>query len=270
MESKTNIEAAASDLFSLSPGTLYDVLTPKLVNSMGAVCSPAVLGTLSPSQLINFATLLPLSSPLVKGLPVTGFVSLIGFLSTGVGADALRLLPPSTLFGLLRGLFDTMADSSPYLLNGSTVPAVVAFLHSLLAPTLLNVLPLDMFHSLLTALWSSPSLLTAVDVAVLTDRTRRRRSNLVILDHRVVARIIRIRQHGPLGRFAEHERLQSHRAPGHIPERRRVPVERYCRVPAGIPLFPPTIDAVRIGELVARAITRYSVIIASYRIQFAK
>lgn len=153
----------ASGLFSLSPGVLHNVPTSILVNFLGSVCSANILGSLSGPELVNFVTLLSLSPSLVKGLPVTGFVSLVDFL--GTRPDQLSDLPPFTLFRLMHGLFETMSDSSLYLLNDSTTTSVVRLFTAMLVPSVLNVLPPDTFNSLLAIFWSSPSLITSLPAA---------------------------------------------------------------------------------------------------------
>lgn len=153
----------ADRLFSLSPGVLYDMPTPTLVNVFGPACSPDVLSGLSSKQLANFVTLLSLSPALVEGLPIPGFVCLVDHL--GAKADVLSELPPTTLFDFLRCLFDVISRSSKYLLNESNVPAIVKLLVALMTPDVLGVLPVNAFQSLLTMIWSSPSLLVALPVS---------------------------------------------------------------------------------------------------------
>lgn len=150
-------------LLSQSPGVLYDVPTAVLVKVLGAACTADVLGLLTELQFVNLLTLLSLSVPLVKGLPVAALVSLVDFL--GSNPAVLGVLPPTTLFALLRGLFDTISDSSLYLLNGTTVAAVVKLFAVLLTPGILNVLPPQTVDSLLAIFWSSPSLLVALPAA---------------------------------------------------------------------------------------------------------
>ncbi|VVC32637.1 Hypothetical protein CINCED_3A008428 [Cinara cedri] len=153
----------AAGLLSLSPGVLYDVPASVLEKFLGSACTPDVLGSLTVPQLVNLLTLLSLSVPLVKGLPVVAFVALVDFL--GLKPTVLGVLPPTTLFALLRGLFETVSESSLYLLNGSTVAAVVKLFAVLLTPQILNVLPLKTFDTLLAIFWSSPSLLAALPTA---------------------------------------------------------------------------------------------------------
>lgn len=150
-------------LLSRSPGALYDVPTAVLEKVLSVACTPDVLGSLTGPQTVNLLTLLSLSVPLVKGLPVAAFVSLVDFL--GSNPAVLGVLPPTTLFALLRGLFDTIAVSSLFLLNGATVAAVVKLFAVLLTPGILNVLPPETVDALLAIFWSYPSLLAALPTA---------------------------------------------------------------------------------------------------------
>lgn len=150
----------ANKLFLLSPGVLYNVPTHILVNFIGSVCSPVILASLSETQAVNFLSLLSLSTPLVKGLPVTGLVSLIEFMAAE--RQLITRLQPSTLYYLSRSLFDTISDSSYYLMDGSMNSAIVRLFTVLLVPPFLNHIPFDTFDSLLAILWSSPSLLVTL------------------------------------------------------------------------------------------------------------
>ncbi|XP_050539566.1 uncharacterized protein LOC126904521 [Daktulosphaira vitifoliae] len=147
-------------LLSTSPGTLYSAPTSTLAILIGQVTSPIILSALPHNALLNLITLLSLNVGLFNALPISTIVSLLTYLSTS--PSILTALPPSTLFDFLENLFDTFADSTPFLVNVVPTAILAKILSTVLTPCILTVLPTKTFNLLLCVLGSAPALLGAL------------------------------------------------------------------------------------------------------------
>jgi len=152
-----------SDLFlkgllSLSPGILNRIPKSSFVSILGLVSSADFFNDLPHSSTLNLITALSMSKSSVNCLPLQTLLSLLTFIASKTHTEFMTRLPPSTHFGFLDGLLDTLEGSSPFLDNTIPTSVLVTILSPAMTARMLSVLPISSFNSLVSVLGSSQAL----------------------------------------------------------------------------------------------------------------
>ncbi|XP_022181299.1 uncharacterized protein LOC111041360 [Myzus persicae] len=145
-------------LLSLSPGVLNSIPRGSFISIVGIVNTPEFFNDLPQSSAINLITALSMSKSSIKCLPLPTLVSLLTFMASKPPTELMIRMPPSTLFGFLDGLLDTLDESSPFLVNTIPTPVLVAILNPVMNSRMLSVMPMSTFDLLFSVLGSSQAL----------------------------------------------------------------------------------------------------------------
>jgi len=160
-------------LSSVPPGLLYScVPRPVLAPVVGAAARPDVVGRLSERAAANLIVALAYSKPLFNCLPVPALVSLLTYVASAPPAIVWSHFAPSTVFGFLDGLLDTVRDAYPALANRvpGTLLAAVFNRTNAMTKRVLSLMPANGIANLVELLGSYPNVtrtLPAADVASL-------------------------------------------------------------------------------------------------------
>lgn len=145
-------------LLSLSPGVLNSIPKSSFVSILGMVSSADFFDDIPQSSTYNLITALSMSKSSVNCLPLQTLLSLLSFIASQPHPEYLMKLPPSTHFGFLGGLLDTLDDTSPFLVNTIPTSVLVTILSPVMSSRVLSVLPISSFDSLVSVLGSSQAL----------------------------------------------------------------------------------------------------------------
>ncbi|XP_001951079.2 uncharacterized protein LOC100159872 [Acyrthosiphon pisum] len=145
-------------LLSLSPGVLNSIPKSSFVSILGMVSSTEFFNEIPQSSTMNLITALSMSKSSVNCLPLQTLLSLLSFIASKTHTEFMMKLPPSTHFGFLDGLLDTLDDSSPFLVNTIPTSVLVTILSPAMTSRMLSVLPISSFDSLVSVLGSSQAL----------------------------------------------------------------------------------------------------------------
>lgn len=148
-------------LFSLSPSIIDDCTSKSAtISLLGTVSSAENLNALSRTAVVHLLTALSLSNSLMKSLPASNVSSLLTFIACKSPLETFVTLPPSTLFGFLDGLLNTVSD--PKFKNGLPDSAIVTILHHTMTSRMLAVFPVHSLDRLLAVLSASKNLTNAL------------------------------------------------------------------------------------------------------------
>jgi len=158
-----------SDLFlkgllSLSPGILNGIPKSTFISILGTISSTNFFNDLPHSSTMNLITALSMSKASVNCLPLQTLLSLLSFIASKTHTEFMLKLPPSTHFGFLDGLLDTLDNSSPFLVNTIPTSVLVTILSPVMTSRMLSVMPISSVDSLVSVLGSSSALSTDLPV----------------------------------------------------------------------------------------------------------
>lgn len=138
----------------------YCVPKPVFVAIVGTVSScPDLLHGVPVSDVTNLITVMSLSKSWFQCLPPPFVLALLNCIAT---RPVMPKLTPSTLFGFVEGLFETLGDSSYFLADTVPTTTLFAIVNPLLTRQMLSVFPVRNFDLLLSVLGSSPALARAL------------------------------------------------------------------------------------------------------------
>ncbi|XP_015377329.1 PREDICTED: uncharacterized protein LOC107171594 [Diuraphis noxia] len=153
-------------LLSLSAGALNSIPRGSFISILGIVSSPEFFVDLPHPSAINLITALSMSKPTFNCLPIPTLLSFLTFVSCK--SELLVTVSPSTVFGFLDGLLETLDESSPFLVNTIPTPVLVGILSPLMTSRMLSVMPISTFDLLCSVFGSSQALTKGLPVTHFT------------------------------------------------------------------------------------------------------
>lgn len=153
-------------LLSLSAGVLNSIPRGSFVAILGTVSSPDFFKDLPHPSAVNLITAVSMSKPTFNCLPIPTLMSFLTLINYKL--ELMETLSPSTIFGFLDGMLDTLDESSPFLVNTIPTPALVAILSRIMTSRMLSVMPISTFDLLCSVLGSSHALTKALPVTNFT------------------------------------------------------------------------------------------------------
>lgn len=153
-------------LLSLSAGVLNSIPRGSFVAVLGTVSSPDFFMNLPDPSAVNLITALSMSKPTFNCLPIPTLISFLTFMSCK--SKMMETLKPSTIFGFLDGMLDTLDESSPFLVNTIPTPVLVAIISPVMKSSKLDIMPISTFDLLCSVLGSSHALTKRLPVTNFT------------------------------------------------------------------------------------------------------